>query len=273
MSARDSLRAAVRSHRFVAFVVLTFAVTWTCWGVVLLVETAQRPLLQVLGGLGPLIAGGVVAWLAGEFAPWTAQLRRWRVSPGWWAFAAGVPVALILVVTGVHLAVGGTVSLDALPPVGALAPILLATLLRGGLEEPGWRGLALPVLQERYGALTASVLLAVVWTAWHLPLFVTQGTSQVGSSLLVYGLSLVPLTVLFTVLYNHTASVLLAMLLHTVWNGFQGWFGPVLGGSPSVSPNVVLLVVLWLVGAVAVLGYGTDTLGPRRVTLVASESA
>ncbi len=38
-------------------------------------------------------------------------------------------------------------------------------------EEIGWRGLLQPTLQRRHSALTAAVLVAVVWAGWHLPLF------------------------------------------------------------------------------------------------------
>jgi membrane protease YdiL (CAAX protease family) len=43
----------------------------------------------------------------------------------------------------------------------------MALLYGGGLEEPGWRGFALPHLQARYSPTKASLILAVIWAFWH----------------------------------------------------------------------------------------------------------
>lgn len=45
-------------------------------------------------------------------------------------------------------------------------------------EELGWRGYALDGLQARMNALFASLILGVVWSLWHLPLFFIKGTWQ-----------------------------------------------------------------------------------------------
>jgi uncharacterized protein len=44
-------------------------------------------------------------------------------------------------------------------------------ILVGGplLEEPGWRGFALPRLQEKFGPLAGTIVLGLLWAAWHYP--------------------------------------------------------------------------------------------------------
>jgi membrane protease YdiL (CAAX protease family) len=60
-----------------------------------------------------------------------------------------------------------------LPP----ARMFLALIpLNGYSEEVGWRGFALPRLQQRHSALAASLLLAVPWALWHLPTFQVLGS-------------------------------------------------------------------------------------------------
>lgn len=94
------------------------------------------------------------------------------------------------------------------------------TIFQGPLnEEPGWPGLALPLLQKSHGAVVASVVIGVVWGAWRAPLYFT-GIYAGGTAAMLGRLPWsIPLSFLFTWVYNHTrGSLLLSVLLYTSLN-------------------------------------------------------
>jgi membrane protease YdiL (CAAX protease family) len=99
---------------------------------------------------------------------------------------------------------------------------LLLSLVLGALvlgEELGWRGYALPRLQARHSGLVASLILGALWAAWHLINATIPGMSAYWNSFPAFALFVIPQTILFTWLANHTrASVLLAWLFHAAIN-------------------------------------------------------
>ncbi len=93
-----------------------------------------------------------------------------------------------------------------------------STLLGGPLgEEPGWRGYALPRLEARFGAVRATVLLGILWTGWHLPLFLIAGWESL--PLWSYGLVLIGVSTIMTWSTNLARfSVLPAVVMHAAFN-------------------------------------------------------
>jgi membrane protease YdiL (CAAX protease family) len=95
--------------------------------------------------------------------------------------------------------------LDFLVPIAALG------------EELGWRGYALPRLQGRLHPLSASLVIGVIWAAWHLPYFAYPAIHPMpfGIGFPLFAITLVSESVLATWLYNSTGgSVLATMLFH-----------------------------------------------------------
>lgn len=103
--------------------------------------------------------------------------------------------------------------------------IIIPTFLRyfflGGPfnEEFGWRGYALGRLQVKWNAFISSLILGFIWGFWHLPLFYIPGTAQEGLPFVLYVITVMGLSILFTWVYNNTnGNVLIAMLFHQMYN-------------------------------------------------------
>ncbi|MFC7046086.1 hypothetical protein ACFQH6_12275 [Halobacteriaceae archaeon GCM10025711] len=135
-------------RRFLTYVAVTYLLTWSAWGVVIVLDVGSASsILTLLGGFGPLVAAAVLSWRTGSLREWAARAVRWRVSARWWFIAVVVPVLLSLVGYGVYVAVtGATLGLtDAPVYVVYLSVFLYVFFVGGGLnEEMGWRGFALP---------------------------------------------------------------------------------------------------------------------------------
>ncbi|MEF8791796.1 MAG: type II CAAX endopeptidase family protein [Haloarculaceae archaeon] len=261
------LRPFVRRHRFSTFVVLTFVLTWGPWlTVAWLLRTGRPPVvttLVLIGGFGPFLAAVLVAAAGGDLRSWLRNL----VDPGAplrvWVAAVLVPVALYVLALGVFLLAGGGFDRASVLPAAAIPAVVLATFVRGGLEEPGWRGLALPVLQRRIGAFRASIAIGVIWAVWHVPLFLMPGSSQAGTPFWLYAPAVVGISVIATWLYNEAGGrVLVPVVFHTLSNAVSVTTATGVVGDGVVS-QVGLLIVVWVVVAVLVWRYGTDRLASK----------
>jgi membrane protease YdiL (CAAX protease family) len=101
---------------------------------------------------------------------------KWRVSPKYY-LAALSPFAVISAVMAIYLALGG-VSPGSELNFGftmLLGTAILVIFTGATGEELGWRGFALPRLQSRFGALTASILIGLWWGIWHIPSWFLSG--------------------------------------------------------------------------------------------------
>jgi membrane protease YdiL (CAAX protease family) len=175
-------------------------------------------LFGFLALFGPAAAAIIVTAVADGRTGIRALFQRvaiWRVGLRWYAVALGLPAALSLGVVGLSIALGAAaeVRFNELSPL----TVILFFLVIG--EELGWRGYALPRLQARYGALGASLILGILWAAWHLPNQFIPGLEFYGYGFPAFALYVVAMTVLFTWLARETrGSVLLAWLFHGAIN-------------------------------------------------------
>lgn len=238
------MKALIRRHPLVAFFVLAYLGSWLVWSPWWLAQNGLRVLPYRLStaapaginqlGLfaGPFTAAFVVTGIVSGRAGVRALLRRclqWRVRPIWYV----VVLIVIPVLAGSFYLVGAKPS-PALSGAGiATLMAMYALYLLGGpiQEEPGWRGFALPRLQElpwlqgRYGVVGAALLLGVLHCCWHLPLFFTDEWDTPRNSpadLLAYLIFVVAMSVVMSWITNGSrGSVLIAILGHNGINWSQ----------------------------------------------------
>lgn len=94
-------------------------------------------------------------------------------------------------------------------------------------EEIGWRGFLLPILQEKYTPLRASLLIGFAWGLWYLPIYLAinpYGAKTI-SYFLVMFIGCFALSIISTWLYNSTKrSLFICILFHNAVNTSAAYF-------------------------------------------------
>ena len=209
---------------------LAYLISWLLW--LSLVTVGQGwatgtawPYLHALGFSGPALAAiivtavqvgsmGVKHLLAGVF--------KFRFDFRYYLFVLIIPPLFFTIAAGIAVLLGEPWPdlklygrLDDLFPGFGLLPTILAHFLIIGLgEEIGWRGYALPRLQDQRPAWQASIILGVIWGLWHLPTFIFSGGILEGlGTTFGFVIVTIPVAVIYTWLYNSTGGSILIVAL------------------------------------------------------------
>jgi uncharacterized protein len=251
----NHLKLLMLRYPLAAFVILTFAISWLPALITAIIPIPGFEMLVFAAG--PTVAAVIMVAIEGKNARaelWSRAVR-WRVGWGWYAVALVAPLPFYLAAVALNTLLGA-------PAPTAMQwatwPSLLPTIasflfipLRGAWEEGGWRGYALPKLLNRHNALTASLILGVIWTLWHLPLLIA-GQTNWWLALLV-----IPLSIIFTWLFKATdGSLLLAFLLHAFFDSFGEFFIPMVTGADQSRLYVLLAALAALIALIIVIFQG-----------------
>lgn len=268
----------VFNSQLAIYLLATFGGAWMIWLPLLIAEDAGFTLPVpsiVLITLGSFAPSGTALFLTWRFSGKAGLLQllqkalRWRVSPLWYVFAIAGPALMMLLAMGGYILLGGTA--PDYVPFGArwliVAVNFILVLLIGGPlgEEFGWRGLALPALETKFGMLRGSLLLGVIWTVWHLPLFFITASAQNGMSFWLFALLTLALCILMTWLYHGSGdSLLLVLLFHAAVNT---WSGPLKISPEATGSNLPFaLVVIFAWVAALLVASRTMRVFTSRVT-------
>jgi len=203
-----------------SFFALAYLITW---GLGALLRGEPTGLLSN-GGMfvaGPLVAALLMIALTdgrAGFRDLGSRLIRWRVGARWYAVVLGLPIVIVAAAMALNVTVLGGSPLDwTKAPAPQMLVVYLAIFIFIPLaaplaEEIGWRGFALPRLLAGRSALTASLILGVVWALWHLPGVLSDPGLRPPAP---FFLGVVSLSVIVTWIFLQTkGSVLVAVLFH-----------------------------------------------------------
>jgi membrane protease YdiL (CAAX protease family) len=251
--------AFVRRYPIAVFLALVFALTWA-FQIPWIASTEgwlqfefPVPLLFIMGwmpGFAAILVTGAIGGRAGIRAL-LGRLLIGRLGLRWYLVPILGSAALWTGALALDPLIGGsgitfpTLSLDLL--VGVAVTLVLIFVINS--EEIAWRGFAIPRLQARHSALTASVFLGVFEGLFHLPYFFRASSDQAAAGLPAFMLGSIAGAIIFTWLFNNTRGSLLAvMLFHTFQNMWIEVFpAPAADRALAQWAFTALLVVLALV--------------------------
>jgi len=225
MQSTNTPHQQVSTAALLPFTLITFAISWGILGVYIYFpgeaagwfgEITGKDPAFVLAVWAPAFAAFAVVLYCGGVRGARAYLSRlglWRCPAGWACFLLlGIPLVFVA-----GAAVKGTLLTDPLPfdTLGAALSAMVFMLFLGPVEEFGWRGVALPILQRHMAPLWAGLIIGATWGLWHLPAFYLSGTVQSGWGFAPFFLGNVCLSVIVTPLFNASrGSILLPALFH-----------------------------------------------------------
>lgn len=209
----------------VPFLLMAFGLAWGILALFIFLPDQMAAIFGQMTGEHPFFflavyAPAIAAFIIIMYKAGTGGLRRylarlllWRCSLLWYAFLIiGIPL----------LFYGGSAWKGNLftepfpfPSFQSLLMALLLAAIKGPIEEFGWRGLALPLLQRKLAPIWAALILGIVWGFWHLPAFLLSGTQQSAWSFTPFFAGTVTISLIVTALFNASrGSILLPALMH-----------------------------------------------------------
>ncbi|MER6487351.1 CPBP family intramembrane glutamic endopeptidase [Streptomyces virginiae] len=162
--------------------------------------TGVPPEVVQLTQLGPAVAVAAVALL------WPGRIRerlagtlpgRARARTGATARRAVAllltPALIIALCAGGGLLTSGSLPVTSPRALAAhpLALVVTAQLLGACAEEIGWRCYLQPLLRTRFGPVTASAAVGLLWGLWHVPVFAQEPAYAAGFLLATTAMSVI----------------------------------------------------------------------------------
>lgn len=236
----------MNKKKVITYLIITFALTYTCWwGLALLtnlnvVNSSQGifTLIHVIGGFGPTIAAICVL---PKKSP--KEILRFVFSGKKNSFWY---LLLFCAIQGTVIGLSSMEINPQMPWFAAPIVLLSATIVGGGNEELGWRGILQPELEKKLPYPIATLITGCIWMAWHIPLWFVVGTSQQGMNFGLYCIYGLILSFWLATIYKKTKSVFCCVVFHGFSNLMLSLFVIKVNWIMVVGLIAALVFSIWL---------------------------
>jgi membrane protease YdiL (CAAX protease family) len=200
-------------RELIIFLVLAYVWAWLVFVPLVLLRGPLQ--WTILATFGPTVAAFITQLVS------RGDYRAFRLGPSWPRTGLAVLVGVCLVLLA-YVVLPAVVTSDPRKLnwsiLASLAVYNYSSFLGGPLgEEPGWRGYALPRLEASLGPLVGSLVLAVLWAAWHIPLFFYPGWTS--STFWTFLLILIGMSFIFSFSTNLSYfSIIPPIAMHVAFN-------------------------------------------------------
>jgi len=203
------------------------------------------------------------------------RIFKLRTSGRWYLFALVVYPLTFLIATGVGQLTGMVSSSNWQSYPMFVLMALPSALIFAFFEEFVWRGYLEPLLENRgFSQFYASLIVGIIWTTWHIPLFTYKyydiyGTAPIRSFTL-FAITLLITAQVYGIMRRKSQTVWTSVLMHGIGNAFAM---PLIIGDNAIwnsysfdwlilpTPSSILSLILWGIILYLVLRLNSPSFG------------
>lgn len=210
------------------FLIITFVIMIVFWGGCALtsqifnltINNIFIKIMYIIGGFSPTIASYISLKRNNKVKYFTEWLKKiFDIKHNVWTYS------LVILFVLIYYALGCIINgFQFGAPIFMLAVILPMMLFGGGNEEVGWRMILQPELEKKFGFNIATILTAIIWWVWHLPIFFIQGTANEDMNYFLFGIMCLALCYALATIRKVSEGVFPCILTHCLINGLSAVF-------------------------------------------------
>ncbi|MCK7501164.1 MAG: hypothetical protein MZW92_71855 [Comamonadaceae bacterium] len=182
----NGMKKWIQKHPLMAYIMVSFGFSWGLWALMILSSHGMLPFrfpTHWIGSFGPMV--GAIATLAftggkGSIKALFRSMIDWKIGWGWFIFCIFASVMLSAVELVLYMLIG-----NPMPEMTMLSgfqchrdtPILRNYPLHWGAiwRGTGVEGVLQPILHQKMTPFVSTILIGLIWAAWHYPLIYLEG--------------------------------------------------------------------------------------------------